>query len=96
MSIKKEDVEYVAKLARLKLTEEEKQLYTKQLQHILNYMSVLNKVDTTNISPTFSVIEREGFLREDIVKESLPIEDVLRNAPEKYKDFFKVKKVIDI
>ncbi|MDD5687046.1 MAG: Asp-tRNA(Asn)/Glu-tRNA(Gln) amidotransferase subunit GatC [Elusimicrobia bacterium] len=94
MKITIKDVEYVAKLARLLLTEEEKMQYTKQLNAILEYMDELNKLDTSNVLPTSHAIEMKNVFREDEAKKSEEADDIINNAPEREDRFFKVKKVI--
>ncbi len=93
--ITKKDVEYVANLARLELTEEEKEKFTKQLGAILEYMDQLKKLNTENIKPTAHVLELKNVWREDELKPCSYSDSLLNNAPEKELDFFKVKKVIE-
>jgi len=94
MSVTIQDVEHVAKLARLEFTPPEMEKFTHQLNQILAYMDKLNELDTTNVEPLSQVIELQNALRDDIVKPSLPVEEVLKNAPAKTDKFFKVPKVI--
>ncbi|MFN3967072.1 MAG: Asp-tRNA(Asn)/Glu-tRNA(Gln) amidotransferase subunit GatC [Endomicrobiia bacterium] len=93
--ITKKDVEYVANLARLKLSEEEKEKFTKQLGTILDYMDKLKKLNTENVKPTSHVLELKNVWREDELKPCFYSDNLLENAPEKEADFFKVKKVIE-
>ncbi|MFH1283307.1 MAG: Asp-tRNA(Asn)/Glu-tRNA(Gln) amidotransferase subunit GatC [bacterium] len=95
MVLNKKDVEYVARLARLKLTEEEKELFTPQLGNILKYIEKLNKVDTSKVKPTSHVLDLKNVWREDETKKCDDREKILENAPEREDDFFKVKKVIE-
>jgi aspartyl-tRNA(Asn)/glutamyl-tRNA(Gln) amidotransferase subunit C len=74
------DVEHVANLARLGLTEGELTLLEGQLNHILEQYTKLAELDTDAIPPTAQTIELENILREDVVRPSLPIDDVLRNV----------------
>ncbi len=94
MSVTIKDVEHVAKLARLEFTEEEKKMFTRQLNQILEYMEKLNELDTTNVEPLSHVIDLSNVFREDRVRPSYPVEEVLKNAPAKTEKFFKVPKVI--
>ncbi len=94
MSVSIRDVEHVANLARLSFTEEEKRKLAGELNEILNYMEQLNRLDTTHVDPLFQVVELSNALRDDVLKPSLPREKVLRNAPAKTEQFFKVPKVI--
>ena len=93
--ITKKDVEYVAKLARLKLSEKEKEKFAKHLDQILKYIDKLNELDTKKVKPTSHVLPLKYVFREDKVGKSLKVEKVLENAPEKVKGFFKVPKVIE-
>ena len=95
MALSKEDVEKVAVLARLKFSEEEIEKFRSDLNRILDYINKLNELDTENVPPTSHVVEMKNVFREDEVGESLPIEDVLLNAPEKKDRFFVVPRVIE-
>lgn len=95
--ITQKDVEHVARLARLALTEDEKQRYTGQLEAILEYIDKLNQLDTTHVPLTTHVLPLANVWRED---EADPrhlgtSEDLLKNAPESEGSFFKVKKIIE-
>jgi aspartyl-tRNA(Asn)/glutamyl-tRNA(Gln) amidotransferase subunit C len=96
MKITKEVVEYVAHLGRLDLESHEVDLYTEQLDRILQYMDKLNTLDTEGIDPTSHAIPVECMLREDFVKDSFDIEASLRNAPERKGNFFKVPPIIEV
>lgn len=89
------DVAYVAKLARLALSDEEIKRLGRQLNDILGYISKLNKVDTEHVEPTSHVLPLQNVERADEVKSSLPIDETLKNAPSKEGNFFKVPKVIE-
>jgi len=95
MEIDKKMVEYVARLARLEITEGEKDLYTRQLGDILDYVEMLNELDTKNVEPVFHVVPMTNVFREDEVKEGITREEALKNAPEKEKGFFKVPRIIE-
>lgn len=88
------DVEYIAKLARLEYPDEEKQKFTEQFNTILAYINKLNELDTDNTEPLSHVIGLKNVTREDEVKPSLPVGEILQNAPAKTDTFFKVPKVI--
>lgn len=92
--ISKEDVRYVARLARLNVSEEETETFTLQLNSILSYMDKLNELDTSHVEPTSHVIDVCNAFREDTVQESLPQEVALENAPEREGEFFKVPRII--
>lgn len=93
--ITKKDGEHIARLARLKLTEEEKELYTKQLGQILTYIEKLNQLATKNVQPLTHVVPLKNVFRKDGVKPSLSQEEILANAPAKQHGHFKVKKIIE-
>ena len=88
------DVEHVAYLARLGLTEEELARLEGQLNHILDQYAKLAELDTDAIPPTAQVIELENILREDVARPSMPPEDVLANAREREGDFFVVPAIL--
>lgn len=93
--IKAEEVIYIGRLARVKLSPLEIDNLTEQLNNILNYINTLNKLDTANTVPTSHVFNLTNVFREDSVKPSFEVDEALKNAPAKYKDFFKVPKVIE-
>ena len=95
MKITKEEVEYVAHLARLDFSEEEKVKFTSQLNDILMYMDKLNEVDTAGIEPMSHAIALQNAFRGDTVKDSLSHELSLSNAPQARGPFFRVPKVIE-
>ncbi|HEY4391139.1 MAG TPA: Asp-tRNA(Asn)/Glu-tRNA(Gln) amidotransferase subunit GatC [Paenibacillus sp.] len=95
MSIQVQDVEHVAKLARLKLNDEEREMFTGQLNAILQYAEKLNELDTDNVEPTTHVLPLSNVMREDKVHESLSQEQVFRNAPDEEDGQFKVPAVLE-
>lgn len=97
MSIKEEKVRYVARLARMKLTDEEVSLFARQLDGILGYVDKLNqRLEIQKQTPPMSHphIASNSF-RADKVKPSLPAEKALANAPQRKGDFFKVPRIIE-
>ena len=80
-TLSRTDVEHVAHLARLGLTEAELARLEVQLNHILDQYAILAELPTDDIPPTAQTIELENILRDDVVKPSLPVEAVLANAP---------------
>ena len=88
------DIEYVARLARLSLTESEKERFRKDLAEILAYVGKLNQIDTEAILPTSHVLPIQNVFRDDKVLPSLPKDVVLANAPQKKDGLFKVPKII--
>lgn len=88
------DVEAVAALARLNLSEDEKQSLRDQLSVILDNIAILNRVDTSAIAPTAQVIPLANVLRPDVVEPSLTPEVALANAPRQADGFFEVSAVL--
>jgi aspartyl-tRNA(Asn)/glutamyl-tRNA(Gln) amidotransferase subunit C len=95
MKITPEQVDYVALLGRLALTDEEKRKYMAQLDDILKYMDMLSEVPTDDVEPMAGPVELYTPLREDMVFPSLDIEDALANAPDKSGTSFRVPKIIE-
>jgi len=94
MKIDIKDVEYVAKLSRLELSEEEKSQQLEKLNKILDYMEILSKVDTKDVQPLAHVLPINNVLRKDEVHETLDREKALQNAPEKDQGMFRVPKIV--
>lgn len=94
MKLTIEEVEQIAALARLALTDAEKRRYAEQLSDILEYAAKLDELSTEDIPPTASVLTTELRLRKDEVRAGLAQEDVLRNAPETMDGQFKVPPVL--
>lgn len=95
MKITREEVLHVARLARLAMSDEEIDLFTKQLSDILAYIDKLNELDTRDIEPTSHILPVRNVFREDKVRESLDREYILKNAPDRREEFFRVPKVIE-
>ena len=93
--ITRKEVEHVARLARLELSEAEKEEMTAQLDAILGYMEKLNQVDTSDVEPTTTVIPMVSVMRDDEVRPSLGQEDALANAPDREDVFFRVPRIIE-
>ena len=93
-TLSRSDVEHVAHLARLGLSDEEVTLLARQLNHILDQYAILADLDTDGIAPSAQVIELENILRDDTVRPSLPIEAVLANAPERSGDHIVVPAIL--
>ncbi|WP_419954596.1 Asp-tRNA(Asn)/Glu-tRNA(Gln) amidotransferase subunit GatC [Neobacillus niacini] len=92
--ISNEQVRHVANLARLAITEDETERFTKQLDAIITFAEQLNELDTTNVEPTYHVLDMKNVFREDIKEKGLPIEEVLKNAPEHQEGQIKVPAII--
>ena len=95
MKISRQDVEQVAKLARLEITETEKDAFTQQLSGILAYVEKLNALKTEGVEPTATVLGQSNVFREDKARPSLPVEKATANAPESSDGFFVVPKIIE-
>jgi len=87
------DVEHVAKLARLELTEEEKAKYAKQLGDVLMYVEQMNEVDTSNVKPLAHSVDFCNVMREDKIHYDCTKEALMKNAPEEENGYFKVPKI---
>ena len=94
-TLSRSDVEHVAHLARLGLTDEELTLLEGQLNHILDQYAILAELPTDDIPPTAQTIELENILRDDVVRPSLPSEAVLANAPARQGEFIVVPSILD-
>lgn len=95
MKLNRKDVEHVALLSRLDLSETELDKFTGQLDAILEYIDVLNQVDTSAVEPMAHVLEIRNVMRADEVQPSLPREAALQNAPDAEDGFFKVPKIVE-
>lgn len=95
MAIGEEDVRKIAKLARLRLSQDEIKLYQGQLIKILDSMAELSKLDTKDVPPTTSVLGLSNVMREDEPRPFADPEKLLANAPEREGHYFKVRKVIE-
>ena len=94
-SIGKADVEYVAGLAQLSLSEEAKERLVLEMSDILAYMDQLNALDTDNVEPMMHALEMTNVFREDEIGESLSREAALRNAPNHDDEYFLVPKILE-
>ena len=92
--ISRADVEKVAKLARLNLSDAEIQQFTGQLGAILEYVEKMNELDTENVEPLAHCLPVHNVLRDDVPKPSLTNEQALANAPERENEYFKMPKVL--
>ena len=94
MGLSRAEVEHIAELVKLALTEEEKEVFALQLSSILEHFQALQALDTTGISPTAQVIALKNVMRADEVTPSLSLEEALANAPQAEKGYFKVPGVL--
>ena len=95
MALTKAEVEHVARLARLELSEKEQEEFTGQLNDILGFVEKLNQLDTTSIEPTAHAIPVTNVFRPDQAGTSLEQDKALANAPDRVDDYFKVPKILE-
>jgi aspartyl-tRNA(Asn)/glutamyl-tRNA(Gln) amidotransferase subunit C len=95
MPLTLKEVEHIANLARLELTDEEKRRYCQQLSAILDYFAQLRELDTAGIPPTSSVLPPRSALREDEPLPGLSLEELLRNASDTEAGQFRVPPVLE-
>ena len=93
-TLSRSDVEHVAHLARLGLSDDELARLEGQLNHILDQYAVLAQLDTEHIPPTAQTIEVENILRDDVVRPSLPPTEILAGAPERQGEYFIVPPIL--
>lgn len=92
--LSEEEVEHIAWLARIELSEEEKKLFTQQFNTIIDYFHILDEADTEGVKPTLHVLDMNNVFREDKVENSMPADAALANAPRKEKGYFKAPKIV--
>jgi aspartyl-tRNA(Asn)/glutamyl-tRNA(Gln) amidotransferase subunit C len=95
MKLSRKEVDHIADLARLELSDDEKERYAHQLSDILDYVASLQTLDTASIPPTASVFAARSALRDDEPAQSLQTADILRNAPAAEQDQFRVPPVLE-
>lgn len=95
MRLSQQQVEHIALLSRLKLTDEERERMTTQLNDIMGFFEQLGELETSDVEPTSHVIPMSNVLRADEVRPSLPVDDVLESAPERAGDTFRVPRVVE-
>jgi aspartyl-tRNA(Asn)/glutamyl-tRNA(Gln) amidotransferase subunit C len=95
MVLTRAEVEHIAELAKLGLTEEEKERFGPQLSAILDYAQMLQRLDTEAIPPTAAVLPLRNVMRPDEAAPSLPQEDILANAPDAAEGCFRVKAILE-
>ncbi|MBT3602204.1 MAG: Asp-tRNA(Asn)/Glu-tRNA(Gln) amidotransferase subunit GatC [Candidatus Latescibacteria bacterium] len=95
MPVSKVDVQKVAELARLSFSSDEEDLLVDELNRMLDYVAVLDALDTTGVSPTAHVLPLENAFRSDVLGQSLTQEDALANAPLSGQGHFRVPRVIE-
>ena len=95
MPLKRSQVEHIASLARIGLTEDEIEMFGEQLSQILEQFEVLNELDTSGVTPTGHAGGLQTVMRDDLAEDSLDSEDVLKNAPRREGEFFRVNAVLE-
>ena len=95
MSLSQKDVEKVAELSRLKLDDEEKARFARDLAAVLDYMETLNELDVADVEPLAHPLPIQNAFREDKSAPSLPVDDALANAPKRSGDFYSVPPILD-
>jgi aspartyl-tRNA(Asn)/glutamyl-tRNA(Gln) amidotransferase subunit C len=94
-SLTREEVQHVALLARLRLTDDEIAAITPQLAGILEHIAALQEVDVSGVSPSVSILPPISTMRADVAEPSYPPETLLANAPEREDDFLRVRAVLE-
>jgi len=92
--LSKKEVEHIAWLAHIELSDKEKPLFTEQFNEILDYFKKIDEVDTEGVEPTYHVLDLENVSRTDETSPSLPIEEALKNAPKKDGKFIKAPRIV--
>ena len=95
MSLTRAEVQHIAELAKLQLTEAEAALYQEQLSDILDYIQRLNTLDTEAIPPTATVLPLRSVMRDDAPRPSMPASEILANAPARAGDSFEVRVILE-
>ncbi len=95
MALARAEVEHIAALVRIGLTEEEVEIFREQLSNILEQFELLKQLDTGSVIPTGHAVELDTVMRDDIPREPLSLEETLRNAPRREGDLFRVKAVLE-
>lgn len=94
-NISREDVQHVARLARLELSEAELERMRVEMDAILTYMDKLRSLDTAGVEPTSHAVPLRNVMRDDEPRPSTPRDDMLANAPDRTGDFFRVPRIIE-
>lgn len=93
--ISRQDVEHVARLARLELSGAEKERMRRELDGILSYIDKLRALDTTGVEPTSHAVPLTNVLRDDVETPSLPRDEMLANAPDRNRELFRVPRIME-
>jgi len=95
MGLQRSEVEKVARLSRIALSEDELELFGRQLSRILDYVGQLNELDTESVQPLSHALPVANVFRDDLPRESLPADEALAGAPQRTESSFKVRRVLD-
>jgi aspartyl-tRNA(Asn)/glutamyl-tRNA(Gln) amidotransferase subunit C len=95
MAISKQTIEYVAHLSRISLAPQELEKFSGQLAQIITFIDTLKQLDVEQVSPTSHILPLQNVLRQDIPRQSLPVAQVLADAPSQQDNLFAVPKIID-
>ncbi|MDR3348137.1 MAG: Asp-tRNA(Asn)/Glu-tRNA(Gln) amidotransferase subunit GatC [Acidaminococcales bacterium] len=95
MKVSAQEVQYIARLARLEIPEENLELFVRQFNDILGYAGMLGKLDTENVEPTAQVLPYGNVMREDVAGTPLTQEEALANAPERFRGGYLVARVME-
>jgi aspartyl-tRNA(Asn)/glutamyl-tRNA(Gln) amidotransferase subunit C len=95
MALTREEVEHIATLGRLGLSDEELEIFGTQLSAILEHFQVLRQLDTEAVQPTTTAVPSENVMRDDVAAPSMLREDVLANAPDAVDDYFRVRAILE-
>ncbi|WP_110926333.1 Asp-tRNA(Asn)/Glu-tRNA(Gln) amidotransferase subunit GatC [Bacillus massiliglaciei] len=93
--ITKEQVKHVAHLARLGITEDEAEMFQHQLDEMISFAEQLNELDTDQVEPTYHVLDMKNVMREDTAGKGLPVEEVVKNAPDSKDGYIRVPAIMD-
>jgi aspartyl-tRNA(Asn)/glutamyl-tRNA(Gln) amidotransferase subunit C len=95
MALSVDEVRYIARLARLHVSDEEVEQLAREMGKVLDYVDQLNQLDTSDVPPMLHVLDFYNVFREDAAVQRITHEDALRNAPDADGDYFRVPKVIE-
>jgi aspartyl-tRNA(Asn)/glutamyl-tRNA(Gln) amidotransferase subunit C len=95
MSLTREEVEHVARLAHVGMSEQDIERFRHQLSEILDYFEVLKRIDTDGVPPTSQALPLANVTRPDEPRPSLTQEETLANAPLRFDGYFRVRKVLE-
>ena len=95
MKLSLDEVRHIAQLSRLAISEDETELYAPQLSKIIDYVEQLNNIDTSTIEPTSHIIPLNNVMADDILGDSLPRLEALKNTPDTTGKFYRIPKIIE-